>query len=201
MIIETLSSILPIIPNLLSAGKSVYNIIIKPLLLSLGYKISHNDEEEFRKLENKKDIEGIRKKINNIEYEINLRQNNSGDKNSQIGVNNGIAFFNSPITGGGEENTENNDKQNIEYDKMMDVRLYIVKKIANMMNEERENTIEFKIFGMRFGAIKGILCDILYEIKERKKDVILKNKLNIYLYFCDPEYLKYIGKYRKYSKK
>jgi hypothetical protein len=201
--IETLSSLLPIIPGILKTGKSAYDIIIKPLLLGLNYKISDKDEEELRKLESKDDIEGIKEKINIIEREINLRQNTNGNQNSQIGVNNGIVINNPPIIDTKENSKDNyvikNDIQIMKYEfnNMTDVKTYIINKIVNIMGERHENQIEFKIFGMRFGAIKGILIDLMYKIKS---ELIFKNKLIIYLYFCNPEYLRYIGKYGKYSK-
>jgi hypothetical protein len=97
MAVETLSALLPIIPQILEAGKSAYDIVIRPVLKGLGYGITKSQEIEFYKLENDKNINEICNKLKQIENEITRQtifQIYNGNNGSQIGINNGTIFNN-----------------------------------------------------------------------------------------------------------
>jgi hypothetical protein len=90
---ETLTALLPLIPQMLEAGKSAWNIIIKPALKGLGYNMTKEQEQEIIMLEEKHDIEKISEILKNIENELNrniVNQTYEGDNGSQVGINNGV---------------------------------------------------------------------------------------------------------------
>jgi len=108
---EALTALIPLIPSLITAGKSAWNELLKPLLIGKGYNIPDEVEKEMLRLEQAKDIDGFIKLLKNIEKEINsnnIMQSYSGDGGNQIGVNTGT-INNYNFVG-----TENNTKQEIK---------------------------------------------------------------------------------------
>ena len=105
MELETLKALIPTIPGMLGAGLSVWNGVLKPLLLKIGYKITKELEQEILALEEKKDIEAFTDKIEKIYKEVSqtaIQQNPTGDRNIGIGGDNS-----GPIDNSTHSNTTN----------------------------------------------------------------------------------------------
>jgi hypothetical protein len=113
---DALKAIIPIIPGLITAGKSVWNEIIKPLLKGKGYNCSSEQDQEMNTLEEKKDIKTFIEKLERIDQELNrlvIMQNQTGDNSTQVGVNTGVIDYSTTINVGVEEKT-NSVKKNLE---------------------------------------------------------------------------------------
>jgi len=92
MEIETLKTLIPAIPGMITSGLAVWNDIVKPLLKKVGYNISKEQEQEMLLLEEKKDIDAFVKKIEEINKEIVqtvIYQNQSGNNSVQANNNSG----------------------------------------------------------------------------------------------------------------
>ena len=90
MDLDTLKALIPVIPGMITTGISVWNNMVKPLLLKLGYNITKELEREMMALEEKKDIKAFTEKIEGIYGELSqtaIIQNQSGNNNLQIGNN------------------------------------------------------------------------------------------------------------------
>ncbi|MDR1096322.1 MAG: hypothetical protein LBL31_08020 [Spirochaetaceae bacterium] len=89
--IDQITAILPLVPQMVQTGKSVWSIV-KPLLSGLGVELSHDDEKKVIELEQSKDINGLIEMLKNIEKVANqnaVNQNYTGDLGAQVGVNYG----------------------------------------------------------------------------------------------------------------
>lgn len=90
---EGLLALIPLIPSMITAGKSAWNELIKPLLIGKGYNIPDDVEKEMLKKENAKDIEGFIELLKNIDKRItttNITQSYTGNGGNQVGVNKGV---------------------------------------------------------------------------------------------------------------
>jgi hypothetical protein len=100
---EALTALIPLIPSLITAGKSVWNELVKPLLIGKGYNIPDDLEKEMLILEQAKNVDGFIELLKNIEKEINttnINQSYSGDGGNLIGINTGtINNYNFGSTG------------------------------------------------------------------------------------------------------
>lgn len=91
MDLETFKALIPAIPEMITAGISVWNNVVKPLLEKLGYNASKEQEQEMLALEEKKDTKAFTEKLEGIYKELSLNaitQSQSGDRNVQVGGNN-----------------------------------------------------------------------------------------------------------------
>ena len=98
-------AIIPHIPHILAAGKSVWELMIKPLLVQKNYPISNELEQEMIIKENNKDIIGIIEKLENFAKTINnsnVIQINYGKNSQQFNL------VNSPNLAINIGNTNNN---------------------------------------------------------------------------------------------
>jgi len=75
---EQLMAIIPHIPAILQSGKSVWELMIKPILKQIGYNIPKELEQEMIEKENNKDLIGI---INSIEEFAKSIQPNVNNQN------------------------------------------------------------------------------------------------------------------------
>lgn len=90
MDLDTLKALIPAIPGMLTAGISVWNNMVKPLLIKIGYNITKELEREMLVLEENKDIKAFTEKIEGIYGELSqtaIIQNQNGKNNLQIGNN------------------------------------------------------------------------------------------------------------------
>jgi len=89
---EQLIALIPIIPSMVDAGKSVLSLL-KPLLKGLGCPMSKDHEILIREMEKRKDSEGIidylKKMAQNLSMS-DIEQHYSGDGGTQVGINQGI---------------------------------------------------------------------------------------------------------------
>ena len=90
---EQLMAIIPHIPAILQSGKSVWELMIKPILKQIGYNISKELEQEMTDKEKNNDIVGMINSIENLAKSIKpniANQSYIGDKGNQfINLNNG----------------------------------------------------------------------------------------------------------------
>ena len=89
---EGLTAIIPLIPSMIKAGKSVWNELVKPLLTGNGYKINKELEAEMLEKERNKDIEAFIDKLKEIQQDVNqtaIKQTYNGDGGNQVGINTG----------------------------------------------------------------------------------------------------------------
>jgi hypothetical protein len=130
---NALKAIISIIPEMITAGKSVWNEIIKPLLKGKGYNCSNEQDQEMIALEEKKDIKTFIEKLEGIDQELNqlaIVQSQTGDNSTQVGVNNGVIDNSLTINVDTKEKSEN-VKKNLEIldeDRTIDVVPLLQKK-------------------------------------------------------------------------
>jgi hypothetical protein len=164
---ETLIALIPIIPPMIEAGKSVWGNIVKPLLKGKGYNVTKEQDQEMIALEEKKDVKTLIEKLQNIDKELNqmaITQTYSGENGIQVGINNGVILHAS-----GEN--EQSD----------------VKKKLEILDEK--NTINIEPLLQKKKHDKFCLIDVLFEMpsladfsmseifKEYKNNRICKNNI------------------------
>jgi len=84
-------AIIPYIPQMIAAGKSVWELMIKPWLESKKYPVSLELEQEMLAKEKSQDIAGIIEKLEEFSKAINntmINQTNYGDNSQQMAFNN-----------------------------------------------------------------------------------------------------------------
>lgn len=170
--LDTLKALIPLIPGLITAGKSVWNELIKPLLKGKGYNYTKEQDLEMTALEENKDIKRFIEKLENIDKELNqmaVTQTQTGDNNTQVGINNGVV--------------DNSTTINIGADEKQD----IVKKNLEILDESR--TIDVNPLLQKKKHDKFCLIDVLFDIpslseftmaevyNEYKKNRICKNNI------------------------
>jgi hypothetical protein len=87
---DVLISLLPVINDLLQAGKSAWNILVKPLLKGKGYDVTQELEQKMMNLEENKNIEAINEELKKINKELNqivVTQSTSIDNKNNIEIN------------------------------------------------------------------------------------------------------------------
>jgi hypothetical protein len=104
---DTLKALLPIIPAMITAGKSAWTELVKPFLIGKGYKWTKEQEQEMLALEAKKDIKTIIEKLEGLNKELNqmaIVQTQTGNHNTQVSLNTGIIDNSTTYNIGVEEN-------------------------------------------------------------------------------------------------
>jgi len=171
---EGLKAIIPLIPGIIMAGKSVWNELVKPLLLGSGYNITKELEQEMLQKEIAKDIEGITKKLNEIANNSNQTVNSQfsiGDGSQQIGN----------ITGNGNTiNITNVNKNNGEKNKtdLSEMAFILLKEMAQdtfgqlsareLIGGNFDVNTNCKKFGSTDARKKAELKEAIQELEENK---------------------------------
>jgi len=95
-IYNQLMAILPLVPHLVAASKSVWKSMIKPLLKAKNYPIPKELEQEMLKKEKNKDVDGIIASIEKLAKSINginTTQTNTGDNVRQMVINGPVGTY------------------------------------------------------------------------------------------------------------
>ena len=110
---EAVTALLPLVPSMIKAGKSVWTELVKPLLIGKGLTITKEMEEEMLRKEKAKDIDGFIEKLKDMEQKMNqtnIMQSYNGDGGNQVGINTGI-INNYNITGRGRGTSQEKGTQ------------------------------------------------------------------------------------------